>query len=212
MWKYPSDSSREILNDAELISQFSFDGISRSNAVFDRAKLDWFNTEYIRAYPAEKLLPLIAEEWAKAGIRPERVADRAWLHATIELLKPRARNLKDFATSFRAFFTDDFQPDPAAVAKFLNEDSVRQALRELADRYASLDGADRPPSAAQFTQQSAEQVLRALADEKKMKAGALINGARVALTGQAVAPSLFEVMLALGRDRTIARLLAAPKL
>ena len=139
-------------------------------------------------------------------------ADLTWLHATIELLKPRARNLKDFATSFRAFFTDDFHPDPAAVAKFLKEDSVRQALRELADRYASLDGADRAPSAAQFTQQSAEQVLRALAEEKKMKAGALINGARVALTGQAVAPSLFEVMLALGRDRTIARLLAAPKL
>jgi glutamyl-tRNA synthetase len=207
----PPDSSREILSDAELVSQFSFDGISKSNAVFDRAKLDWFNTEYIRAYPAEELVPLIQEEWQKAGIHPERAADRAWLHATIELLKPRARNLKDFATSFRAFFTDDFQLDPAAVSKFLKEDSVRQALRELADRYASLDGGG-AVGAAQFTQQSAEQVLRVLADEKQMKAGALINGARVALTGQAVAPSLFEVMLALGRDRTIARLLAVPKL
>src|SRR5205814_9679074 len=51
----PPDSSREILSDAELVAQFSFDGISRSNAVFDRAKLDWFNPEYIRAYPAEQL-------------------------------------------------------------------------------------------------------------------------------------------------------------
>jgi glutamyl-tRNA synthetase len=51
-----------------------------------------------------------------------------------------------------------------------------------------------------------------LAEEKNMKAGVLINGARVALTGQAVAPSLFAVMTALGRDKTIARLLAARKL
>jgi glutamyl-tRNA synthetase len=45
-----------------------------------------------------------------------------------------------------------------------------------------------------------------LAEEKGVKAGLLINATRVALTGQAVAPSLFEVMLALGQDRVVARL------
>ena len=201
-----AESLPEILGDREMIVLFSLDSISRSNAVFDRAKLDWFNTEYIRAYPAEKLLPLIQEEWQKAGMILSRGGeqDRAWLLSTIELLKPRARNLKDFAGSFRAFFTDDFQADPAAVQKFLKEDSVRHALRELADRYASL-GSD-------FTELIAEQTLRALAEEKNMKAGALINGARVALTGQAVAPSLFAVMLALGREKTIARLLVTTQL
>jgi glutamyl-tRNA synthetase len=49
-------------------------------------------------------------------------------------------------------------------------------------------------------------VLRDFAAEKGVKAGALINGARVALTGQAVAPSLFAVMCALGRERTVLRL------
>src|SRR5205814_3295116 len=64
----PPEGSPEILGDQELIRMFGLDGISRSNAVFDRAKLDWFNTEYIRAYPAERLLPLVEEEWKKAGI------------------------------------------------------------------------------------------------------------------------------------------------
>ena len=135
---------------------------------------------------------------------PQKPEDLAWLIETIDLLKPRARNLKDFATSFRAFFSDDFQADPAAISKFLHDEGVRKTLRELGDRYASnSDG---------FTEQRAEQVLRDLAAEKNIKAGALINGARVALTGQAVAPSLFAVMMALGRDRTVARLLAATKL
>jgi glutamyl-tRNA synthetase len=193
----PPDASKEILRDDELISLFSLDGISRSNAVFDRAKLDWFNTEYIRAYPAEKLLPLIEEEWSKAGVK-RQACDRAWLLATIDLLKPRARSLKDFATSFRAFFTDEFSADPAAVDKFLKQDSVKHLLVELGNRYATTaDG---------FTEAAAEKILREFAAEKNVKAGALINGARVALTGQAVAPSLFAVMVALGRERTVQRL------
>jgi glutamyl-tRNA synthetase len=83
-WTPPEDTP-EVLGDSELIRLFGFEGISRSNAVFDRAKLDWFNTEYIRAYPAERLLPLIEEEWKKAGLEVHR--DRDWLLSTIALLK-----------------------------------------------------------------------------------------------------------------------------
>ena len=192
----PPEGTPEILGDTELIRLFGLDGISRSNAVFDRAKLDWFNTEYIRAYSAEKLLPLIEEEWKKAGLNPAR-HDRDRLLSTIELLKPRARSLKDFAGSFRAFFVDDFDPDPAAVDKFLQVENVRRLLIELGGRYAGSEN---------FSERETEKILRDFAAEKGMKAGALINGARVALTGQAVAPSLFAVMTALGRDTVIVRL------
>ncbi len=196
-------ASSEIMGDQELIRLFDLDGIARSNAVFDRAKLDWFNTEYIRAYPAEKLLPLIQEEWHKAGLEPA-LTDRDWLLATINLLKRRARSLKDFATSFRAFFTETFQPDPAAVEKFLTDERVRQMLVELGERYAASEDT--------FTEAGTEKLLRDFAAEKEMKAGALINGARVVLTGQGVAPSLFAVMTALGKERTVARLKATQEL
>ncbi len=192
----PPEGSPELLRDDELTRLFSLEGISHSNAVFDRPKLDWFNTEYIRAYSPEKLFPLIEEEWKKAGVVPSN-ADRTHLLATIDLLKPRARNLKDFAHSFRAFFSDQYENDPAAVQKFLKDASVREMLVELATQYAS---------APDFTEVSTEQTLRDFATAKGVKAGALINGARVALTGQAVAPSLFAVMVNLGRDKTVARL------
>jgi glutamyl-tRNA synthetase len=192
----PPAGTPEVLGDAELVRLFGLDGISKSNAVFDRAKLDWFNTEYIRAYPAEKLWPLIQEEWTKAGVVPERT-DEVWLFSTIDLLKPRARNLKDFATSFRAFFTDHYETDPAAAEKFLKDPALRQMLVELAGRYAAL---------SEFSEAETEKVLRDFAAEKNMKAGALINGSRVALTGQGVAPSLFAVMVALGKEKTVSRL------
>jgi glutamyl-tRNA synthetase len=193
----PPQGTPEMLADADLIRLFGLEGISRSNAVFDRPKLDWFNTEYIRSYPAEKLLPLIEEEWARAGVQPDR-RDREWLLSTIDLLKARARNLKDFATSFRSFFTDRFEADPAAVAKFLKDDSTRGLLAELGERYAASPNG--------FTEQTTEQLLRDFAAEKNVKAGALINGARVALTGQGVAPSLFTVMVTLGKEKTVSRL------
>jgi glutamyl-tRNA synthetase len=196
--KSTDGKDREIFASDELIKLFTLEGISKSNAVFDNDKLAWFNTEYIRAYPAGKLLPLIEEEWAKVGFTPDR-PEQEVLEA-IELVKPRARNLKDFAGAFRAYFSDAFEVDPAAAAKFLKDEATRVLLAELGERYAAE---------GEFTEASTEQVLRAFAEEKGVKAGVLINGSRVALTGQAVAPSLFAVMVALGRERVVARLRAA---
>lgn len=186
---------RELFGSDELIQLFSLDGISKSNAVFDNDKLAWFNTEYIRAYDSAKLLPLIEEEWKKAGFVPTRPQEE--ILSAIELVKPRARNLRDFAGAFRAYFSDHFEYDAAAVTKFLQDSSVRALLTELAKRYEA---------AAEFTETSTEQTLRSFAEEKGMKAGALINGSRVAITGQAVAPSLFAVMVNLGRERVVKRL------
>jgi glutamyl-tRNA synthetase len=191
---------REIFSSDDLLQLFTLDGISKSNAVFDNDKLAWFNTEYIRAYDSEKLLPLIEVEWKAAEFQPTR--SQPEILAAIDLLKPRARSLKDFAGSFRAYFGDDFEYDPAAVTKFLSDPALPPLLQELATRYAA---------APAFTEASAEEILRAFAAEKNIKAGALINGSRVALTGQAVAPSLFAVMAALGKDRVIQRLSAVDR-
>ena len=195
-WTPPS--SQEMLPDRELIELFDLNGIQKSNAVFDRSKLDWFNAEYIRAMPAAVLLPLIEEEWKKVGLIPFQTG-RTGMEATVDLVKPRARNLKDFATLFRAYFSDEFEIDNAAREKFLKDDAVRQMLGELGSRYEQ---------ATEFSEASTETVLRDFSAEKGVKAGALINGARVKLTGQGVAPSLFAVMANLGQKRTVARLKA----
>ena len=192
----PPDSSKEIFHDRELIDLFDLNGIQKSNAIFDRGKLDWFNTEYIRATPADLLLPLIEEEWKKVDLVPFQTSREA-MAATVDLVKPRARNLKDFATLFRAYFSEEFDTDPAAAKKFLKDDTIRQMLVEVGWRYEE---------APEFTEATTEQLLRDFAAEKNVKAGTLINGARVALTGQGVAPSLFAVMANLGQRRTVQRL------
>jgi glutamyl-tRNA synthetase len=196
-----AEKDREIFSSDELISLFLLDGISRSNAVFDNGKLAWFNTEWIRRYSPAELLPLIEAEWAKTGFSSDRTKEE--ILAAIALLQPRARSLKDFAGAFRGYFSDAYEYDTAAVAKFLSDEQSRGLLMELGGRYQSLD---------EFTEPAAEQLLRAFAEEKGVKAGTMINGSRVALTGQGVAPSLFAVMAALGRERVVERLKAAGKI
>jgi glutamyl-tRNA synthetase len=194
----PGVAGKEILSSDELIELFSLGGISKSNAVFDNDKLAWFNTEWIRRYSPQELLPLIEEEWSRGGFHSDRT--RKEILATIALLQPRARSLKDFAGAFRGYFSDAYEYDTAAVAKFLADEQSRGLLVELGERYELV---------GEFTEAGAEELLRAFAAEKGVKAGALINGSRVALTGQGVAPSLFAVMAALGKERVTKRLKAA---
>jgi glutamyl-tRNA synthetase len=191
----PGSGSQEIFSSDELINLFSLSGIAKSNAVFDNDKLAWFNTEWIRRYSPHELMPLIEEEWAKSEFHPDR--SREEIVAAIALLQPRARSLKDFAGAFRGYFSDAYEFDTAAVAKFVPDEAIRGLLVELGERYEKM---------SEFSEASAEQLLRAFAEEKRVKAGALINGSRVALTGQAVAPSLFAVMAALGKERVVKRL------
>ncbi len=102
----PGIAGKEILSSDELIELFSLGGISKSNAVFDNDKLAWFNTEWIRRYSPQELLPLIEQEWARAGFHSDRTREE--ILATIALLQPRARSLKDFVGAFRGYFSDAY--------------------------------------------------------------------------------------------------------
>ena len=192
-------SEVESLSTDELIHQFSLKGVNKSNAVFDLEKLSWFNSRYLRNAPAERLFPLIRADLEREGLWKEDFdsSDRAWILKVIDLLKQRVRMVSDFATQGRAFVTDDFEIEDKARRKFLKSEALPVLMPELALRLRSL------PS---FGLEEVESALRAFAAEKGVKAGLLINAARALLTGKAVAPGIFEVMVALGQERTVARL------
>ena len=191
----------ESLSTDELIQQFSLKGVNKSNAVFDLEKLSWFNSRYLRNAPAESLFPLIRAELEREGLWNEAFDDseRAWMLGLIDLLKQRVRMVSDFATQGRAFFSDDFEIEDKARRKFLKDEALPLLMPELAARLESLPV---------FGLEEVESALRAFAAEREVKAGLLINAARALLTGKAVAPGIFEVMVALGQERTVARLSA----
>ncbi|MFB3920814.1 MAG: glutamate--tRNA ligase [Terriglobia bacterium] len=194
-WTPPG--GKEIVSLEEMVKSFELTAVSKSNAVFDPEKLAWMNSEYLRALPMDRLILLVRNELriqdSGSGIQENQVA----FETAVRLLQSRARTVKDFSGSFRAFFSDQFDYDSEAVKKFWKDASLPGLLRELAERLAQVEP---------FGVQETEKALRALAEEKGLKAGLLINASRVALTGQAVAPGLFDVMAVLGRERVVERL------
>ncbi len=196
-WSPPGGN--EIVSIDKMVAAFELEGVSKSNAVFDTEKLAWMNSEYLRRLPAERLLPLVEQELKSSGLWQASFASEEaerFRRLTL-LLQSRARSLKDFSQSSRAFFSDVFEYDPEAKRKFWKDESLPNLFETLSERLARVETYDL---------EQTEKCLRGLAEERGVKAGLVINAARVALTGQAVAPGLFEVMVALGRDRVVSRL------
>jgi glutamyl-tRNA synthetase len=198
----PGDDE-EFLRTNELLQKFSLEGVSRTNGVFDRAKLEWFNTQYLQKLPIEELLPEVEGQLKQDGLWKEQWASgdgRAWFSRAVDLLRPRIRLLPDFSTWSRAFFSDDFEIDPAAKAKFWKDEKVPELLARLADALAALN---------EWNHDACDHASRKVAEDAGVKAGLLINATRVAIVGQAVAPPLFDTMTVLGQERVVRRLRAA---
>lgn len=189
----------ELLSTNELIRRFSLEGVNKSNAIFNLEKLDWFNRQYLSKLSAEELLPHVKTALKKYHLwKPDYdFSKRPWLLKVIDLLKIRARMIPDFVNQGRAFFSDDFEIELKARQKFLKDVSLQVLMPELASRLKRLP---------EFEIKTTETTLRRFSAEKQVKAGLLINASRVLLTGQAVAPGIFEIMVALGQQCTVSRL------
>jgi glutamyl-tRNA synthetase len=192
-------TDEEIFARDELIARFSLDGISGGNAVFNPEKLDWFNQQHIARMPAAEILARIAGDLAAAGVPLSAMGsgDQARLERAVELVKPRARKLADFVTLLRPFVSDRIERDRAAVEKHLAGGELRphmEAWRGHLERVVPFDAA------------AIERSLRSLATERGIKAGTLIHATRVAVTGQAVSPGIFDVLAVMGRERVLERL------
>lgn len=196
-WTPPG--GKEIVTLEEMVRAFELSAVSKSNAVFDLEKLAWMNSEYLRHLSPAHLYALVEHELKSAGVwRPAFAADeRERFESGARLLQTRARTVRDFSQTGRAFFSDEFDYDPEAQKKFWKQPELADLLELLGERLSHAEP---------FDIQETEKCLRALAEEKGMKAGLLINACRVALTGQAVAPGLFEVMVTLGRTRVVSRI------
>src|SRR5215203_1159496 len=207
---WSAGEEREIYSLDELVQKFSFVGIHRSNATFNfdvnnpkrwtDDKAIWMNAEYIRTMPLEELLPFVKAELKSAKLWREEYEDddRDWFEKTIDLIRERFFTLKDFSAQGRAYFSEDFDFDPAAVAKNLTKfPDLREWLPELAVRFEPMES---------FTEPEIEILVKAFTEERGTKLGVIMNGARTLLTGVSVGPSMLSVFETLGKEKTIMRL------
>jgi glutamyl-tRNA synthetase len=193
-----SHGDQEIFTPEELVNAFSLEAVGKSAAIFNPEKLLWLNQQYIMAYPGERLVDAISPFWAQRGFD---VSDRPFVAQAAANLRTRAKTLVEMADAGAFYFQAEVAYDPEAAAKFLTAESAGH-LQAVAERI---------PDLADYSKDGLEQFLRALAEERGTKLKGIAQALRVALTGKMVSPGIDEVMVTLGKERTLRRIHRAMK-
>jgi len=196
-----SHGDQEIFSTEEMIAAFDLPQIGRSPARFDFAKLENLNGHYIRSGSdealldaIEQLLPHVADGAAIAAKLTPQLRQQ-WL-AAMPSLKERAKTLLDlidgahFLLAERPILLDD-------PAKALLTAQARALLHDIEPELARVEP---------WTASATEEAVRAFAERKGAKLGAVAQPLRVSLTGRTTSPGIFEVLIVLGKTESLARI------
>ncbi|HEX8025980.1 MAG TPA: glutamate--tRNA ligase [Candidatus Limnocylindrales bacterium] len=198
-------TEEELFTLEELGRRFELSKVQKGGAVFDKERLDWLNGQWIRRLEpedlAERLQPYLEDAHEAGSI--DRVPSADEIAALLPIVQERLPRLDAVVDLVGFLWVDAVSP------------TVEQLVPKRWDAPTTLDGlrAARKSiagaGAVSFEADELEPPLRGLADERGWKAGDLFMAVRVAVTGRTATPPLFDSLVALGRDRVLARLDAA---
>jgi len=191
-WSHGDD---EFFSDTQAREWFDIDGIRKSPAQFDLKKLENICGQHIAVADDAGLRHEIGGYLAAAGLPALTETQGDGLERAMYCLKERAKTLPELLEKGHFILTSrPISPDEKALK---NLDTVsRGILGELTPQLQ--DGS--------WERETLEEVLNGFAAAKETKFGALAGPLRAALAGRAVTPSVYDMMLVLGRDETLARL------
>ena len=203
---WSTGTEEEILSLEALSGRFDLEHVQKGGAVFDRERLEWLNGQWIRRLTPEDLIERLQpflEADRDAG-RIDRVPTPEELRPLVPIIQERLPTLGAVGDLVGFLWVDDVSVDPATlVPKRWDRDTTLTALRAARETIVESIGP------VTFEADELEPPLRALAEARGWKAGDLFMAIRVAVTGRTATPPLFDSLVALGRERVLARLDAA---
>src|SRR6266540_4342353 len=188
---------REIMTLDEMIRLFSFEGIQQKSAIFDIVKLTWMNSQYISMTPADQLYPLVAPQLEKLGLNGNQDA----VLKAIAAVKTRSRTTLDVARQVAV------RLDPKYAT--LDEKAKKEIAKDPAGYKASLEASLAVLRDSEWTPETLERELRALAEQKGVPAGKIFQPIRIALTGGTVSEPVNELLYVVGKDAALRKLQSA---
>jgi glutamyl-tRNA synthetase len=209
---WSSGDDEDLFSLAELEQRFDLGRVQPSGAIFDAERLDWLDGQWIRRLPQDEVidlaLPFLARSVEAAAVQGHRVriptADA--LVPLLPMVIERLPRLDAIGPMLDFVFIEDIEVDPAIlVPKRWDTATTVSGLGEAA-RVVEASGE------TSFEADELEPPLRELCEQQGWKVGDLFMAIRVAITGRKATPPLFDVMVAIGCDTTVARLKAAGQL
>lgn len=201
-------TEQEVFSFDELLESFSLERCSKSNAIYDRNKLEWLNGYFIRQLDVEDLTRRVIPFLVKAGLLASQTptaAEFARLTRIVALEQERLKVLAEAPASLEFFFRD---PDPETCVgllrtnRYARKHSPAELATALADSLAVLRAVDESGWSVDYL----EQVLDAETARLGWKRAELLMPVRIAVSGSAATPPLFDMLACLGRAATLRRL------
>lgn len=189
----PGDN-KEIFSLNEAKDIFKISNVNKTGAMFSLDKLNWVNSEYIKAMKAEEFTDLAEDFLETKDFLPQGV-EKGYLKKVISLFQGRILKLSDLVDWSRFCFYDDFS---------YSEDTKGILERDLSKEVKAL--IERLNAIGDFNTEAIEKEFRATIGDLGLKVKDLVHPTRIALTGKRVGPGLFETMEVLGKDKVSQRL------
>ena len=177
------DAETTFLTTDQLIEGFSLERVSKNPAVFDEQKLRWMNGRYLRELDTAELARRLESMLGRQGLEP-----------AVAVAQEKMQTLADF-WPLAGFLVEPQPIDEKAWEKVMRE-GAGERLSAVRNELAALES---------FDQESVEAALRGLVDRLEVKAKDVFQPLRVAIAGTTISPGIFESVVALGRDETLAR-------
>jgi len=199
---WSSGEDKKLFTREELIEKFTLEGIVNHPAIFDIAKLNDLNGEYIRMMSVDELAGKILPWLRSAGYVSSSPSDEEmdYLLKVTALIQNRIVLLKDAVDAASFFYFDDFEYEDKGVRKYLAKDTAPELLKAISGKLADIEI---------WNIESIEAAVRTVAEERGLKAGDVIHPTRMAITGRTWGPGLFELIEVIGKQRCTARLTKA---
>ena len=199
------DDHTEIISRDELIRVFDIERLCVTPAVFDTQTLEWMNGVYLRDLPAARIAEAFSERLdADLPADVPRPPDPATVEALVPLVRERVKVLSELAPMVDFFFTGRVEtPDAEALRGRPYRNDPAGALVAAEAALETLEGL------GGWEAEAMEAALRATAERLGQRAGNVFTVCRVATTGRAITPPLFESMVLIGREASLERLRAA---
>jgi glutamyl-tRNA synthetase len=190
---------REVMMRPELIERFDEHALLKKASVFDTKKLEWMNGQHLNLLPLAEVEPLITPAMVEAGYASADwfAKNYGWYTKLLDLLRVRARTVDEVVRLAAPYFGESVPLDPDAVAKQWKDPATADVLTDARNAIASV---------SDWSAEPLESALRGVAEGRGLGAGKLFQPLRVALTGSAVSPGIFDVLMLLGRERSLGRI------
>ncbi len=188
-WGY---GDNEIISREQAIEWFDLAGVGKSPSRFDLKKLENLNGHYIRSADDARLADLVTERLGLAQDDPRRPS----VAAAIPALKPRAANLNELADGAGFLLVTR----PLQIATDAEALLAGDAPTTLSAVHAALDALPK------WDTEALDEAVRQVAETLGLKLGQVAQPLRAALTGRRTSPGIFDVLVLLGRDESLARI------